>query len=241
LFHRFDYSFLLDHRTNPFAASNPFANDVTMSTTLPSEILNQMMTLQMNSYQQQQQQAQQQQQQQRFQNQSFDENMAPNSQSFYERNLKFQHQQHMQSVKRDFNNSAGLSNNGSSGMSSSSLSSFEQQQSQSQQQFNMMPFYNRSDPPKPDTPPATAAKNLPSLWFDPVWNCDGNGNGGGFESNRNNNSGAGKSDSVKAFNFSVISPYMSFKTMFTFDNMNPNNSNGGSNNSNVNNSNNQKM
>lgn len=196
------------YRNNPFAMGS---NDVTISTTMPTEFMNQMMNC---SYQQQPQQ-----QQPRFHPNPFDDAPAPN-QSFYERNLKFQNQQQLQSLKRDFYNSSGMSTGGSC---SSSLSAYE---ANMQQQYSMMTpsssCYNRFDPPKPDTPPSSKP-----LWLDPVWNCDGNffGNRNNGGSNGASNGGSnsagnyGNSDSVKAFNFHVVSPFLSFKTMFTFDNM----------------------
>lgn len=161
--------------------------DMTMSTTMPTEVMSQMMNC---SYQQQQQQ-----QQQRFlpSNPFDDMHQSSSGQSFYERNLKFQHQQQLQAIKRDFFNSSGFSTGGSCS-SSSSLSAYE---ANMQQQYSMMTptssFFTRFDPPKPDTPPSKP------LWLDPVWNCDGN-----FFDNRsggaNNNSGNyGNSDAVRFF------------------------------------------
>ena len=144
-----------------FNRNNPFFMDMTV----PSEVFSQVM----NPYQQQQQQ--------RFipTNPFEESNINSSNQSFYERNLKFQHQQQLQAIKRDFfNNSAGFSTSGSC---SSSSSAYE---ASLQQQYSMMTppssFYSRYEPPpKPDTPPSKP------LWLDPVWNCDGN-----FFDNRGN-------------------------------------------------------
>ena len=95
--------------------SYPFMNDLTLSSTMPTEVINQMMNNN-NSYQSKA--PQQHQQQQRFNNfNSFDDIMSSNSQSFYERNLKFQQQQQLQSLKRDFYNSSGMSNGSTSSSS----------------------------------------------------------------------------------------------------------------------------
>jgi hypothetical protein len=157
--------------------SNPFLADVTMSTTMPTELMSQMM----NSYQQQQQ---------RFNPLNPFNDMPQANQSFYERNLKFQQQQQLASLKRDyFNNSTMGSMGGSTGgSSSSSMSAFE---ASMQQQYSMMAapsnsFY-RYDPPKPDTPPSKP------LWLDPVWNCDGN-----FFDNRGGSNGSGSYGSSDA-------------------------------------------
>lgn len=164
--------------------NNPFlmASDVTMSTSMPTELMNKMIGCQ-----------QQKQQQQSFQPRFNPfEDVPVINQSFYERNLKFQqHQQQMQSMKRDFcNSSTGFSSNASN--SSSSLSAYEA----NLQQYSMMTptsslYGTRYEPPKPDTPPSKP------LWLDPVWNCDGN-----FLDNRSNGSnnlgaGFGNSDSVR--------------------------------------------
>lgn len=187
-------------RNNPFAMGH---GDFTMSTTMPTEFMNQMIGC---SYQQQPQ---------RFSPSTFDD--APMSgQSFYERNLKFQQQQQMNTMKRDSYNSSGMSSTGGSSLSSSSLSAYE---ANMQQQYSMMAsspsFYGRFEAPKPDTPPSKP------LWLDPVWHSDGN-----FLDSRNSGSnssgGYGNSDAVKGFNFHVVSPFLSFKTMFTFDNLNNN-------------------
>lgn len=188
-------------RNNPFAMGH---GDFTMSTTMPTEFMNQMVG---PSYPQQPQ---------RFNPNPFDD--APMSnQSFYERNLKFQQQQQLNSMKRDFYNSSGMSSTGGSSTSSSSLSAYE---ANMQQQYSLMApspsFYGRFEPPKPDTPPSKP------LWLDPVWHSDGN-----LFDNRsngaNNSGGFGNADAVKGFNFHVVSPFLSFKTMFTFDNLNNNN------------------
>lgn len=176
--------------------NNPFVNqgDLTMSTTMPTDLINQMMNV---SYQQKQQQQQQQYQPpQRFNPMNpFDEALNT-GQSFYERNLKFQQQQQIQAMKRDFYNSAGSFSTGNS--SSSSLSAYE---ANMQQQFSMMTptssIYNRYEPPKPDTPPSKP------LWLDPVWNCDGNlfDNRSSLQSNVQNNiqGNFSSSDQVKLF------------------------------------------
>lgn len=215
-----------DHNNNHHVANNnPFmiGHDVTLSNTMPTQLVNQMTNCSCSCPQQQQP---------KFRSNPFVE--APfNNQNFYEHNLKLQHQQQLQSMKRDFYNSSGMST-GHSSSSSSTLSAYE---ANMQPQYSMMSpsssFFNRFDPPKPDTPPSKP------LWLDPVWNCDGN-----FFDNRNagtsSSGGFGNSDSVrflcklpqnsfidfsplqvKAFNFHVVSPFLSFKTMFTFDNMNP--------------------
>lgn len=166
--------------------NNPFlmSNDVTMSTTMPTELMNKMM-----GFNQQKQQQQQQPLQARFN--PFEEVSV--NQSFYERNLKFQQQQ-MQSMKRDFfNNSTGFSSNASN--ASSSLSAYE---ANLQQQYSMMTptsslYGSRYEPPKPDTPPSKP------LWLDPVWNCDGNFLDNRSNGSNNNNLGAGygNSDQVR--------------------------------------------
>lgn len=110
----------LQHFGDQYPSSNPFAGDVTMSTTMPTELINQMMNC---SYQQHQQP--------RFtSNNPFDDD--PSSSQSYERNLKFQQQQQIQMMKRDFYNSAGLS---SSSSTSSSLSAYE---ASMQAQYSMM-------------------------------------------------------------------------------------------------------
>ena len=164
--------------------NNPFmgGGDMTMSTTMPTELISQMM-----------QQQQQQQQAQRFHPSNPFDDSGHGNQSFYERNLKFQHQQQMQNLKRDFYNSSGFSSGGSSCMSTS-LSAYE---ANLQQQYSMMAapssgFFNRYEPPKPDTPPSKP------LWLDPVWNCDGNF----FESrgsSSNNSGNNGNPDAVRKF------------------------------------------
>ena len=158
-----------DQKNNPFMMNR---GDVTMSQTMPTELVNQMMNCSCSCPQQQQHQK-------IHMNQFFD--VPSSSQSLYERNLKLQHQHQMQSMKRDFCNSSGVST-GYSSSSSSSLSAYE---ANMQQQYLMMSpsasFHNRFDPPKPDTPPSKP------LWLDPVWNCDGN-----FFDNRN----AGANSSV---------------------------------------------
>lgn len=141
---------LADLNSNPFVMNR--GGDITMSTTMPTDLVNQMMN---SSYQQSQQ---------KYRANCFYDGLTSN-QSFYDRNLKFQQQQQqMQSMKRDFYNSSGMSST-----SSSSLSAYE---ANMQQQYSMMTpsssFYTRFDPPKPDTPPSKP------LWLDPVWNCDGN-------------------------------------------------------------------
>lgn len=167
--------------------NNPFlmGSDVTMSTTMPTELMNKMMGCPQQKHQQQPLQA-------RFN--PFEEVPVIN-QSFYERNLKFQqHQQQMQSMKRDFcNNSTGFSSNAST--SSSSLSAYE---ASLQQQYSMMTptsslYGSRYEPPKPDTPPSKP------LWLDPVWNCDGNflDNRSNGSNNNNLGGGFGNSDSVR--------------------------------------------
>ena len=171
------------NRNNPFMLGH---NDITMSTTMPTELMNQFMNC---SYQPNQQQ---QLQQPRCHPLNPFNDMLIQNQSFYERNLKFQQQQHLQSLKRDFYNSSGMSM-GSSG-SSSALSAYE---ANMQQQYSMMAnpstsYFNRFDPPKPDTPPSKP------LWLDPVWNCDGNA----FDNRNNgsNNSGSyGNSESVSEY------------------------------------------
>lgn len=188
-------------RNNPFSMGH---GDYTMSTTMPTELVNQMIA---SSYTQQPH---------RFNPGHFDDGQMSNSQSFYERNLKFQQQQQMNTMKRDFYNSSGMSSSGVSSLSSSSHSAYE---ANMQQQYSMMApsptFYGRFDPPKPDTPPSKP------LWLDPVWHSDGN-----FLDCRNSGSNScgsyGNSDSVKGFNFHVVSPFLSFKTKFTFDNLNNN-------------------
>lgn len=160
-----------------YQRGNPFSGDMTLSQTMPTSLLNHMMNCS--------------QQQQRFPSNPYNEN----NESFYERNLKFN--QHMQAMKVDNYNNSRMSTAGSS---SSSLSAYE---SQMQQNYSMMmqtpstSFFNRFDPPKPDTPP-----NKP-LWLDPVWNCDGN-----FFDTRNSNGSNikgsyGNSDLVSESFFSV--------------------------------------
>lgn len=166
------------HHNNPFLMG---PGDVTLSTTMPTELIDQMMNY---SHQQS-----------RFRppTNPFDD-VPASSQSFYERNLKFQQQQQYQALKRDFYNSAGFSTGGSSS-SSSSLSAYE---ANLQQQYSVMSptasFYGRFEPPKPDTPPSKP------LWLDPVWNCDSN-----FFENRTNVSGAnvGNSESVRKSNYTL--------------------------------------
>lgn len=211
-FHRSAQPFA-DNRKNPFMMGS---GDVTLSTTMPTEFINQMMR------------------QPQFHPSNPFNDIPANNQSFYERNLKFQQQQHYQAMKRDMYNSGGFSTDGSMS-TSSSQSAYE---ANLQQQYSLMSpttsFYGRFDPPKPDTPPSKP------LWLDPVWNCDGNF----FENRMNNNGGnTGNSESVsrefpiaswlfnssfqlKAVNFHVVSPFLSFKTMFTFDNPNQNSNNG---------------
>jgi hypothetical protein len=129
-------------------------------------------------------------------------------------------------MKQDYmmNNSSGLY---SAGSASSSMASFDSSMhhptsynsmlsAASQNSFNGARFNVNS---KPDTPPAKPC----GLWLDPVWNCDNNN----FLESRNNGGGASSAgvtaDSVKGFNFHVVSPFLSFKTMFTFDNPNQSN------------------
>lgn len=227
-----DFFFRNIPQVNDPYSNNPFLNaqgDVTMSTTMPTDLINQMMNV---NYQQKQRQ---------FCQPSFNPlnpfNEPPNAgQNFYEKNLKFQQQQQLAYMKRDFNNSSGNFSTGST--SSSSMSAYE---ANLQQQYSMMTptssFYsNRYEPPKPDTPPSKP------LWLDPVWNCDGNLFDNRNNMPNNNQGGYGNSDQMrrlnidtqgfshgspqqmKGFNFHVVSPFMSFKTMFTFDNLgsNPN-------------------
>lgn len=167
------------YRNNPFVMAHP---DMTMSQTMPTEVMNQMMNC---SYQQQQQH-------QRFMpTNPFDDGNIhlPSNQNFYERNLKFQHQQQLQAIKRDFFNSSGFSTGGSC---SSSSSAYE---ANMQQQYSMMTptpsFYSRYEPPKPDTPPSKP------LWLDPVWNCDGNMFGNRSNSSNSNSGNYGNSDAVR--------------------------------------------
>lgn len=89
------------HRNNPFLGSG----DITMSTTMPAEFMNQMMNCSI---------------QPRFHPSNPFEEASQSNQSFYERNLMFQQQQQYQAMKRDFYNSAGFSTGGSSVSSSSS-------------------------------------------------------------------------------------------------------------------------
>lgn len=137
-------------------------------------------------------------------------NESQQYQGFYERNLKFQQQQQMQAAikKQDsWNNSLMFSSPAPSQFSSYEPPNYQQPQ----QQYNMMPFA-RFDPPKPDTPPSKPM----GIWFDPVWKSDEDEfsfRTSGSNSNYNN------SDSLKSFNVHVVSPFMSFKTMFTFDNI----------------------
>lgn len=163
---------------------NPFmmgTSDMTMSTTMPTELMNQMM----NSYQQQPQN-----QQKRFNPMNPFADMPQSNQSYYERNLKFQQQQQLAALKRDFFNSSGIGSMGGSS-ASSSMSAYEN----SMHQYSMMAtpsnsFY-RYDPPKPDTPPSKP------LWLDPVWNSDGH-----FFDNRSsglNSGNYGNSDAVSDF------------------------------------------
>lgn len=171
----------IQHCGDQYHGNNPFLmgpSDVTLSTTMPTELIDQMMNC---SHQHS-----------RFRppTNPFDDIPASN-QSFYERNLKFQQQQQYQARKRDFYNSAGFSTGCSS--SSSSLSAYE---ANLQQQYSAMSptasFYGRFEPPKPDTPPSKP------LWLDPVWHCDSN-----FFKNRTNVSGAnvGNSESVRKSNY----------------------------------------
>lgn len=214
------------HRNNPFA---PGYGDATMSTTMPTDMMSQMMNT--PCYQQQQMS----QQYFPYQQNSFED--VPSTKTMYERNLQFQQMQQYQAMKRDFlNNSGGMSTGSSSGFSSAS-SSLAAYEARMQQQYSRMSgasssLFNRFDPPKPDTPPSKP------LWLDPVWQSDGN-----FFNNRNSGSNFNQErfvnpDLVRAtshflksflsfrlfkgnsFNFHVVSPYMSFKTMFTFDNAN---------------------
>lgn len=221
------------HRSNPFTHSS--LPDVALNNSDPASHF-------FNYHQQQQQQQL---------NNKFPSNTysieSHDKPSFYERNLRMQKQQQYQQhhhqqqqhqqqqqqqqqyqvMKQDYmmNNSSGLY---SAGSASSSMASFDSSMhpynsmlSTSQNSFNSARFNNANS--KPDTPPAKAC----GLWLDPVWNCD-NSN---FLENRNNVAGGGggtssagvTSDSVKGFNFHVVSPFLSFKTMFTFDNPNQSN------------------
>lgn len=163
-----------DQHNSPFMMGR---GDMTMSTTMPTEFVNQMINC-----------ACQRPQYLFHPNQCVE--VPSYNPSFYERNLKLQHQQQFESMKRDFYNSS--SSTGYSSSSSSSLSAYE---ANMQQQYAMMSpssFYTRFDPPKPDTPPSKP------LWLDPVWNCDGN-----FLDNRNagasSSTSFGNSDSVRFF------------------------------------------
>ncbi|CRL06510.1 CLUMA_CG019553, isoform A [Clunio marinus] len=207
-----------------FNRNNPFMmGDVTLSTTMPTDVMSQILN---NSYNHNNQY-------QRFMSSNPFEDSFSTSQSFYERNLKFQQQQQLQMMKRDHFNSSGMSSGASqsSSLGSSSLSAYETSMQQ-QQHYSMMapPFHSRFDPPKPDTPPSKP------LWLDPVWSCDVNNN---VNSNSHNNN-SGNSEALKAFNFHVVSPFMSFKTMFTFDNQNQNVGNNKNSSSSSNNNTNQK-
>lgn len=174
-------------------SNNPFKmnrGDITLSTTMPTKLVKQMMN---SSYQQPQQ---------KFCTNPFCEPSSSN-QNFYERNLMFQQQQQqqmqMQSMKRDFQNISGMSTGNSTSSSSSTLSAYE---ANMQQQYAMLapssPFHTRFEPPKPDTPPSKP------LWLDPVWNCDGNF----FDSHNACGSGSfGNSDSVSFFMLIFISFY----------------------------------
>jgi meiosis arrest female protein 1 len=143
-------------------------------------------------------------------------------QGYYERNLQFQQQQQQQfqqSMKRDFwNNSTGCSSNSSN---------FSGNDSSMQQKYSMLSPYIRFDAPESPklSKPAT-------IWFDPIWKSDS----GLFDANRGTNTGSSANsttDSLKAFNVHVVSPFMSFKTMFTFDNVSASGSNANNGNQNI--------
>ncbi|KAG5678345.1 putative Meiosis regulator and mRNA stability factor 1 [Polypedilum vanderplanki] len=131
-------------------------------------------------------------------------NQYDEEQGFYEQNLKFQQQQRqIQSFRKNFyNNSGAYSPTPSSNLEGTMY----------QQQCNMMPFH-RYEPPKPDTPPSKPM----GIWFDPVWKSQSDFEDTDYRTNSNNTS-----DSIKSFNVHVVSPFMSFKTMFTFDNVHNN-------------------
>lgn len=189
---------------NPFAAAHSGLPDVTINNAaMSANVANQLFNYQM--------------QQQKFHAASNAPNhFAENADklNFFERNLRMQQQQQQQQYQamkqQDFLNNMSYT---------TGTSSFDNNEVPYSMMGGQSSFNNgRFSAPKPETPPSKPC----GLWLDPVWNCD---NGSFSESNRGGagGGGGGSVDAVKGFNFHVVSPFLSFKTMFTFDNPNQSN------------------
>lgn len=189
------------YRGNLFAHSS--LPDVTLNgAAMSANVANQLFNYQMQ---------QQQQQQQKFHASAanpFADNV--DKLTFLERNLRMQQQQQQQ-LQQAMKQQDHI-NNVSFG--AASTSSFDNEIPYSMM-GNQSSFSSsgRFSAPKPETPPSSTKPC--GLWLDPVWNCDGSL----AETNRAGAAGSSV-DAVKGFNFHVVSPFLSFKTMFTFDNPN---------------------